>query len=246
MRRSRFKRMLYLFRQGTAIQAGVRYLQHKLAKQQPGLINQVEISSIVPDSVRETILESPNANLDGNVSPDELRVICRLVKHFQPATILEIGTFDGRTTSNMAANSSEETRIFTLDLPPQELNQTALRLRTSDAVFILKDQSGREFFHRQREGTMITQLYGDSADFDYSPYRNNIDLVFVDGSHSYEYVINDTEVALSLLRNGKGIILWHDYGRREVVRALNELYLAHSQLTSLAHIAGTSLGYVRI
>ena len=38
-----------------------------------------------------------------------------------------------------------------------------------------------------------------------------MDFIFVDGSHSYDYVLNDSRKALSLLRGGKGIILWHDY-----------------------------------
>ena len=68
-----------------------------------------------------------------------------------------------------------------------------------------------------------------------------MDFVFVDGSHSYEYVLNDTRVALNLLNNSKGIIMWHDYGWREVVRALNELYMNDPKLNNLKHIADTSL-----
>ena len=44
----------------------------------------------------------------------------------------------------------------------------------------------------------ITQLYGDSANFDFSPYAGRMGLVFVDGSHSYDYVLQDTASALRL------------------------------------------------
>lgn len=52
-------------------------------------------------------------------------------------------------------------------------------------------------------------LKSDSAKFDTAPYRNSIDLVFVDGYHGYEYVKNDTEEGWEMLRLG-GIIAWHD------------------------------------
>ncbi|MBD3183553.1 class I SAM-dependent methyltransferase, partial [Candidatus Poribacteria bacterium] len=85
-------------------------------------------------------------------------------------------------------------------------------------------------------------LYGDSADFDFSPYFGTMDFVLVDGSHSYEYVLSDTDNALKLLKNGKGIILWHDYGHWDgVTKALNELYESSEVFRSLKHIDGTSL-----
>jgi predicted O-methyltransferase YrrM len=195
----------------------------------------------MPHSVDETILDSPNANHDGNVSPRELRTICKLIRHFKPANLFEIGTFEGHTTAHMAANAPKTSRIFTLDLPAREIDHTALRIKTSDSTFILKEQSGREFVSDEGLANKITQLYGDSANFDFTDYDNKMDFVFVDGSHSYEYAKNDTKVALKLLRNTKGIIIWHDYGWREVVRALNELYLELPSMGSARHIKDTSL-----
>ena len=85
----------------------------------------------------------------------------------------------------------------------------------------------------------ITQLHGDSATFDWSPYAGRAGLVFVDGSHAYDYVRKDSETALRLAAPG-GLVLWHDYGRWEgVSRALDELE-AQRRL-GLRQIAGTSL-----
>ncbi len=243
MKKSRLQRYSHLLGQRSPLKNLFLNWKHKLQPTQPKRIPEVDISRLVPDEVTETVLESPNAGLDGNVPPHELRIICKLVKHFRPATIFEIGTFDGRTTVNMAANAPKETRIFTLDLPAAAVNRTALRIKSGDTAFIVKKQSGREFLRQEQEGEMITQLLGDSAAFDYTPYKNRMDFVFVDGSHSYEYVLSDTEVALNLLREGKGIVLWHDYGWREVVHALNELYERHPQLGFLQNISGTSLVY---
>ena len=61
----------------------------------------------------------------------------------------------------------------------------------------------------------ITQLFGDSKQFDETPYLKQCDLIFIDGSHAYSYVKNDTEKALRMLKEG-GLLLWHDYRDRNV------------------------------
>lgn len=69
-----------------------------------------------------------------------------------------------------------------------------------------------------------------------------MDFVFIDGSHSYEYVLNDSKQAIKMLRNGKGVILWHDYDEYAgVTRSLNKLYLENNKFKNLKRIKGTSL-----
>ena len=51
----------------------------------------------------------------------------------------------------------------------------------------------------------------DSASFDFAPYRDQMDLVYVDGSHSPDYVVSDTRNAMEMLRPG-GVLVWDDYG----------------------------------
>ncbi len=179
--------------------------------------------------------------IDGNVSAFELTVINTFIKLRKPSKILELGTFDGRTTLNMASNSSTNTKIWTLDLPKTEMEKTPLPLAPLDRQFISKDRSGTLFLDTEAE-KKITQLYGDTATFNFKQLNNSIDMVFVDASHSYEYLLNDSEMALKLLRNKKGIILWHDYHVWEgVTRALNELYLNNLAFKNIQHIEGSSL-----
>jgi hypothetical protein len=85
----------------------------------------------------------------------------------------------------------------------------------------------------------IHQLLGDSATFDYAPYENSCSLVFVDGSHAYEYVKSDTAAAMRMVRRG-GVVIWHDYGIWEgVTNALEEI--EQRQHLDLCNIRGTSL-----
>lgn len=188
-----------------------------------------------------SVIEPAVAN--GNVSIFELLAIVLLVRTRQPRTLFEIGTFDGRTTLNLAANISSEARIHTLDLPSTGLDQTRFKVEAIEKEFIDKPVSGSRFLGRP-EASKITQHYGDSAKFDFAPYIGQMDFVFVDASHAYEYVLNDSRIAFKLLRPGKGIILWHDYNQPEwwpgVIRALDELYAGSPEFSRLRQIEGTS------
>ena len=180
---------------------------------------------------------------DGNVTGYELLLIAQLAASRAAANCFEIGTFDGRTALNLAANVTEDGRVFTLDLPAPEADKTALRVAPGDAQFIHKEQSGVRFAG-SRWADRITQLYGDSATFDFAPYESQMDLVFIDGAHSYDYVKKDTETALRLLKPEWGVILWHDYGSpwwKDLTRAMNELQEGCPGLQKMRHIQGTNL-----
>lgn len=180
---------------------------------------------------------------DGNVTGYELLLIAQLVASRRVEQVFEIGTFDGRTTLNLAANLPASGRVYTLDLPPQQLKQTGLRIASGDENFIQKERSGSRFVGSAFE-QKIVQLYGDSATFDFAPYEGKMDVVFVDGAHSYEYVRNDTQIALRLLKSGGGMILWHDYGSRwwkDLTRALNDMHREIPEFDRMRHIRGTAL-----
>lgn len=209
--------------------------EHKL------LIPEGKVADLVKDPVPVKVLEQDAA--DGNVSGYELLVISQLIAARKPRTCFEIGTFDGRTTLNLAVNADPECHVYTLDLPPQELDKTKLEIATGDSKFIDKEASGTRFSSSPLARN-ITQLYGDSATFDYSPYEGKMDVVFVDGAHSYDYVKSDTEVALRLLKPEGGLILWHDYSSpywKDLTLAMNELYQDNPEFKTMRHVTGTVL-----
>lgn len=179
----------------------------------------------------------------GNVALEEIVAIARVMQAHKPQTVFEIGTFDGRTTLNIAANLADGGRVLTLDLPRDQVTSAAFDISDADAAFVEKDVSGARFLGT-RYAPRIQQLFGDSATFDFSPYEGQVDMVFVDGAHTYEYVMSDTERALRLLRNGCGVILWHDYNERtgqDVPAALHELRDRRPEFSDIRHIYGTSL-----
>jgi hypothetical protein len=205
------------------------------------IIPEVELSKVIPKSISVQIPEA--AAVDGNISFLETIVVAELIKHFNPSSIFEIGTFDGRTTLNMASNCAGEAKVYTLDLPKDKLNSTKLQILPLEEQYINKEIIGRIYLGTEYE-KKIVQLIGDSATFDFSPFYGKIDFILIDGSHSYEYIINDSKLALKLLRNGRGVILWHDYGVggwEGLAIALNELYSEAIEYRNLKHIQQTSL-----
>lgn len=195
----------------------------------------VDVNEIAPEQTPFRLREP--AAQDGNISLFELMVIARIVAARQPQRMLEIGTFDGRTTLNLASNSAGE--VLTLDLPPEELDHTQHSLARGDDCYIRKSTSGARFQGTDVAG-QITQLWGDSATFDWAPYAATFDFIFVDGAHSREYCLADSRNAFRLLKPEGGIILWHDYdGHFDGVT--EAIHLLAREGRPIRRIAGTNL-----
>jgi len=161
----------------------------------------------------------------------ETHFLATLVKELVPQSIFEIGTYNGFTTLHLAVNSPESCRIFTLDLPP-DYDVQKLRSGSYDDVLVIKLSqktiSQRFYKNHPLEGK-ITELYGDSAAFDFSGYFGKMDIVFIDGNHSLEYVRKDTENAFKMLSD-HGVIVWHDFDyiiHKDVFFYLNDLSKDH-------------------
>lgn len=183
---------------------------------------------------------------NGNVRISELGILCALAAGCKDSTnIFEIGTFDGRTTLNIALNAPSKCKVYTLDIPPDQ--ETKFELDKGERHMVDKHIPGSRYEkYRSKYPAAISnihQLFGDSATFDFSPYKDSCSLVFVDGSHAYDYVMSDTRAAMSMVVSG-GVVIWHDYGIWEgVTKALEKIELLEQYC--LRTIRGTSLVYWR-
>jgi predicted O-methyltransferase YrrM len=149
----------------------------------------------------------------------EAYVLSLITAFVQPKRIFEIGTATGQATLLMARQVPKAT-IETLDLgsaPP------ALGVQEDEPPWAELESIG-EAFRETDEASRITQRLGDSATFDFEPFAGAIDLVFVDGAHTYDYVRSDSRNALRMLASG-GAIVWDDcnYQNPGVSKALHEL-----------------------
>lgn len=150
---------------------------------------------------------------------EECRCMAKLVVALAPRHVFEIGTNHGRTTRLIAELAPADSHVYTLDLPQDQM----LRGKHFDQARL--DLIG-DAFRNHPVRSKITQLYGNSLTFDFSRYAGQMDLIFVDGDHSYEGVKSDTENALKMLAPG-GVIVWDDYIQtmwgRHVMRWLHAL-----------------------
>lgn len=165
----------------------------------PG-IGQVNIQSLATfESMRARQFSASAGYL---VSPIELHSLCAMVKFLNPAAILEIGTYKGWTTANLALNSSGTVASIDQRALPSESPEI-------DAIWKIRN---------------IQRITADCADFDFSPYYGKMDFIFVDACHSEISVRRDTEEALKML-SPTGTIVWHDYSAEfpGVVNAVGEL-----------------------
>lgn len=179
--------------------------------------------------------------VDGGTSDAEAWILATLAK--TSTQLFEFGTCTGKTAYLWARNAPASARITTITLAP-EGRSSERAVAGDDAMDLSYANRESAYTSFMYSGTAVEpkveQLFGDSKTLDTSPWRHQCDLVFVDGSHAYSYVMSDSEKALELVRPG-GIILWHDYaGPRHsdgVYRALNEL----ARRLRLARIQGTTL-----
>jgi predicted O-methyltransferase YrrM len=163
-------------------------------------VRNVDIADIpaMRDQMATAYIDDPNRAI--------LSALCAAV---EAKTFFEIGTNRGRTTLSVA-RTNPDIDIVTLDLPsPEAGDETQLDLTEADKRLFTDWRRG-EAFDGESEAERITQVLGDSATFDYSPYEGKMDVVFIDGSHSYPYVTNDTHAAERMLSEN-GVIVWDDY-----------------------------------
>jgi predicted O-methyltransferase YrrM len=182
---------------------------------------------------------------DANYTKDMLYLIL-LAKVLSAQTIFEIGTLHGYTALLFALNTSPETTIYTLDLPPDASTVPALSTTMMDTTHIALHANAAQYLYVSHPmGSKVRQIYGDSARFDFSSYREKVDLFFVDGAHSYEYVRSDTQQALACVRPG-GVIAWHDYGRWGVNGVSRWLHELARSGRDICRLPGSSLAILKV
>lgn len=140
-----------------------------------------------------------------NMDPIEQYCLAAIAAVRKPKRIFEIGTFDG-ATSLLLSRMVPEAHVYTLDLRPDEIGGP-------DALLTRAHANVGGMGSRLRgvpEASRITQLYGDSRQFDFSPYFGQIDLVVVDGGHDADCVVPDTDNALRMVAP-EGMVVWDDY-----------------------------------
>jgi len=162
--------------------------------------------------------------------------------------IFEFGTCSGKTTTLFALNSSQDSKIYTITLRPDDINN--ISFNTSDTNVAIRNAINESIYNQFIFNNMtienkINLIFEDSTKFDESKLTNSLDLIFIDGGHNYSCVKNDSEKAFKMIKNG-GYIFWHDYvvikkSCKDVVKYIHEI----SEYKKIFHIKNTSLCYYK-
>lgn len=132
----------------------------------------------------------------------ELSAVLAYLDDRQPETVLELGTFLGGTLYVWARALESVEQVVTVDKPVW-----------TDLVH----EGRRELFPTFAADVRIDLVYGDSHDDRTveavaDRLRGEVDLLFVDGDHTYEGVREDFETYRELL-GGDGVVAFHDVRR---------------------------------
>ncbi len=173
----------------------------------------------------------------GGTDAREVLTLAVTTRLLRPRRVFEIGTYNGRTTATFILNSPPEAEVFTLDLPPDVIR---LEGYLSTDIDLVKDRHPEGFLTRAGLAGRYQQIYCDSMQFDPEPFRDTVELGFIDGAHAEEFVRNDT-AKMAIMMSGRGYVFWHDYGGRGSFRPLSNFL--ESLPIELYRVPGTSLAW---
>jgi Methyltransferase domain len=186
---------------GTFISAGltgareVYFRKHLLKKYKSVSLPSISIQDLIGN-------ESSSLNtysfLPGTSMITDIILLKALAKRFQHCTYLEIGSWRGESLVNVAEVAGECYSLSLSDKEMKDFGYPASVAGVSD--FFIKDTRN------------IKLIKHNSQTYDFKVLNKKFDLIFIDGDHSYNGVINDTRNAIKLLKDENSIIVWHDYG----------------------------------
>lgn len=138
----------------------------------------------------------------------ELQSLLALVRRMKPTTVVEIGTYKGGTLACWVAVAQRDARIVSIDMPFPWVDKEAV----ASSIGKVRTMLGPS----QR----LTVISGDSHDVATLVRLKEvlagapIDVLWIDGDHTYQGARQDVEMYGALVRPG-GIIALHDIQRSD-------------------------------
>lgn len=177
---------------------------------------------------------------DGVMPSDQLFALLTVLIAEQPREVLEIGTFMGRTTRSMAENLPGSI-VHTVDLPEDFSAATDSNPESNkdDFHLITNRNVGRDYKGQPCE-SRIRQHFADTSTWDFKE-AGNPGFFFIDGSHTYEHCLIDSERCLGIAAPG-AVFVWHDCdsGHPGVLKFIREW---REKGRDIRRISGTPLAY---
>jgi predicted O-methyltransferase YrrM len=189
-----------------------------------------------------TVAPTEDESIMGDSGLYKLALVSGIAKLVKARRLLEIGTASGFMARHLVLNCGSDSRLWTIDLPPDAISGTQFLLQQIDRDVVHGNTRHHDAagwyadWSPQRE--QIVQVFSDSAAFDFSGVELPLDFAYIDGAHSYEYALIDSINVLTRMR-ASGVVVWDDYYHffPGVIRAIGQV----SSIVPVTRVTGTGL-----
>lgn len=171
-----------------------------------------DINNIYGNSIKyNNIINTINHNINGRVCHNRVVLLNILVEYLQIDRYLEIGVHNGASMSYVIFNQKKSIDCYGIDL----FESTFGHYKKDHITY---NQSMENITKNNNSHSLITLIKGNS--YDDKTFKNiqnilndkTIDLLFIDGDHSYQGIMSDFNKYTSFLRPG-GYVVLDDYHR---------------------------------
>jgi cephalosporin hydroxylase len=151
--------------------------------------------------------------------PSEIKPVAQLVQKLRPKTIVEIGTFKGGTLFVWCRTNPQAELFVSIDLPGGRYGGGYDRRRRRLYQEFLADRPQSRMVLVQADSHLSETL----EELKTALQERLIDLLYVDGDHTYEGVKKDYELYSPLVRKG-GVVAFHDIATRSQNCGVHQLW----------------------
>jgi cephalosporin hydroxylase len=171
----------------------------------------------------------------------ELQEFLEIYKEMSPKKVAEIGSFFGGTLWFFVKNNPNIETLISIDMP----------IPPSDERYNQMMECKSKWLEWIPEFTQFQQFIGDSHDVTLietvqdNNVFNDVDMLHIDGDHTYEGVKADFENFKSLVKKG-GMIVFHDIaGIPDVAKFWNEIKTIYPEgFREIIHEGGWGIGMI--
>jgi len=158
----------------------------------------------------------------GYLHPLEGRFLFWMGRKVPPRGLaLEVGSFKGKSAGFLAAGLTSGARLACVDT-----------WRNDAMAYDQPADSWPQFVANTSQYQDRIEAHRGTSPEVAGRWRQSLDLLFIDGDHSYEGCRTDCQSWLSFVRPG-GWVLFHDAGSPDVIRAINDCFPACQRFSEL-------------